>query len=104
MTKDEKVEKMIAMMDDDIDLDEETAIVYLDLAQERILNHIYPFERKVNCVPCKYDYEHIDLAIALYNLRGVEGQSSHNENGVSRTYKSVEDILKSIPKHAGFPT
>ena len=102
MTRDEKVEKMIAMMSD-VSLDEETAIVYLDLAKERLLNHIYPFERDVQVVPCRYDYQHIELAIALYNLRGVEGQSSHNENGVSRSYRSVEEILKGIPKHAGFP-
>lgn len=102
MTRDEKVEKMIAMMSD-VSLDEETAIVYLDLAKERLLNHIYPFEREVEEVPCRYDYQHIELAIALYNLRGVEGQSSHNENGVNRSYRSVEEILKAIPKHAGFP-
>jgi len=102
MTNDEKVEKMITMMND-IALDEETAIVYLDLAKEKLLNHIYPFERKTNEVPCRYDYQHIELAIALYNLQGVEGQSSHSENGVSRSYRSTEEILRAIPKHAGFP-
>ena len=102
MTKDEKVEKMIAMMGDDC-LDDQTAIVYLDFAEQRLLNHIYPFGEQACQLPPRYDYQHIELAIALYNVRGVEGQSAHDENGVRRTYRSVEQILKSIPTTAGLP-
>jgi len=101
MTIEQKVEYMKTMMND-TSLNDETAIVYLNLAKERIINHIYPFD---NCVeiPDKYDYQQIELAIVLFNQRGVEGESSHSENGVSRSYNSVEKILNSIPRYAGLP-
>ena len=101
MTSEQKVEYMKTMMGD-TSLEDETAIVYLNLAEQRIINHIYPFDNQVE-MPSRYDYQQIELAIALYNQRGVEGESSHSENGVNRSYKSVEKILNSIPKYAGLP-
>ena len=102
MTLEQKVEYMKTMMGD-TSLEDEIVIVYLNLAKERIINHIYPFERKVEELDSKYDYQQIELAIALYNQRGVEGEKTHNENGVNRSYNSVEKILNSIPKYAGLP-
>lgn len=101
MTIEQKVEYMKTMMGD-TSLEDETAIVYLNLAKQRIINHIYPFDNKSE-MPSRYDYQQIELAIALFNQRGVEGEDKHNENGVNRSYKSVEKILNSIPKYAGFP-
>lgn len=102
MTIEQKVAYMKTMMDD-TSLEDETAIVYLDLAKQKLLTHIYPFDDKVIEVPSKYDLQHIELAIALFNKRGGEGEEYHNESGVHRRYQTEAQILASIPKHAGLP-
>lgn len=43
-----------------------------------------------------------DLALYDYNQIGVEGQSSHSENGESRVWKDREDCLKGVFAWAGF--
>lgn len=43
-----------------------------------------------------------DLALYDYNQIGVEGQSSHSENGESRAWKNREDCLKGVFAWAGF--
>lgn len=43
-----------------------------------------------------------DLALYDYNQIGVEGQSSHSENGESRAWKDREDCLKGVFAWAGF--
>ena len=42
------------------------------------------------------------LALYDYNQFGVEGQSSHSENGESRTWKNREDCLRGVFAWAGF--
>ena len=51
----------------------------------------------------KYEYDLLELAIVLFNERGVEGQETHNENGVNRKWRSEQQILKSIPRMVGLP-
>ena len=41
----------------------------------------------------------LDLAIARYNRNGEEGESSHSEGGVSRSYLSDDDILNGCEKY-----
>lgn len=43
-----------------------------------------------------------DLALYDYNQIGVEGQSSHSENGGSRAWKDRDDCLKGVFAWAGF--
>lgn len=41
----------------------------------------------------------LNAAIVIYNMRGVEGQTAHSENGVSRTYADcagMKPILEGI--------
>ena len=41
----------------------------------------------------------LNAAVVIYNMRGVEGQASHSENGVARTYAEcagMKPILESI--------
>lgn len=41
----------------------------------------------------------LNAAVVIYNMRGVEGQLSHSENGVSRSYESaagMKSILEQI--------
>ena len=48
-------------------------------------------------------YEHnekvLNAAVVIYNMRGVEGQTSHSENGVARSYADcagMKPILETI--------
>lgn len=43
-----------------------------------------------------------DLALYDYNQIGAEGQTSHNSNGTSRTWKDREECLKGVFAWAGF--
>lgn len=41
----------------------------------------------------------LDAAVVIYNMRGIEGQISHNENGVARAYADcagMKPILEKI--------
>lgn len=52
-------------------------------------------------VPKEYDSLHVKLAIAAIRKTGAEGQNSHSENGVSRSYMTdgtyPRDLLRLIP-------
>lgn len=38
----------------------------------------------------KYLTQQIKIALELYNKRGAEGQASHGENGIMRTYEKAD--------------
>ena len=60
---------------------------------------MYPFGIPEDTeIPERYDYFQIRLAQRYFLRRGAEGEIEHNENGVNRTYQSVndEDILRNI--------
>lgn len=63
----------------------------LETAKEFILSHMYPLEDDVSnyIVPLGYHSLQLDIAVELYNKRGAEGEISHSENGVSRSYDSA---------------
>lgn len=74
-------------------------VTYLQLAKSAILNRMYPFG---NCpcedVPLKYAMLQCQLAARYYLRRGGEGELIHNENGINRTYGTVndEDLLMEV--------
>ena len=104
MTIEQRIEQMKIMLGDDgVNIDDNVCQTYLDLAKNKILNHRYPYGTKLTEVEPQYEYQLIELAIVLYNERGVEGEETHSENGVSRKYRSEAKILSSIPKFAGLP-
>ena len=71
-------------------------------AEAMILNRMYPFGYPEGTViPTRYERLQLSLAVELYNQRGAEGQSSHSENGTSRTWPSVNRILSQIAPHCG---
>ena len=99
MTREERIHTMQTMLGEEIG--EELLQVYLLQAQEKILNHRYPYgnNRPVEVEP-RYEQDLLELAIVLFNKRGAEGQKSHNENGVQRTWRTEYEILKGIPQMA----
>lgn len=99
MTKSEKIDVVRALIDD-VSVTDELITVYLDLAQGRIFNRLYPFGKPsdVTEVPEKYEMLHCELTSRMFMRRGAEGQTGHTENGIARTYGSVndEDLLAEI--------
>lgn len=66
--------------------DNDVLLTYLNLAKEIVVSKAYPFRDKIE-VPAKYDGVHVEIAAYMINKRGAEGEVSHSENGVSRTYE-----------------
>lgn len=70
-------------------------------AETMILNRMYPFGYPDGTeVPARYERLQIKLAVELYNQRGAEGQASHSENGVARSW-GASRILAQIVPHCG---
>lgn len=97
----EKISSMRTMLG--YDEDTELLATYLLSAQQKILNHRYPYGTNLEEVEPRYEYDQIELAIVLFNERGAEGQNQHNENGVSRKWRTEQEILSSIPRMVGIP-
>lgn len=58
---------------------------YLDVAKDIICEL-----RNSTSVEEKYLTVQIQIAVELYNKRGAEGQTAHNENGIARTYEKAD--------------
>ena len=61
--------------------------VYLSIAENIVLAKAYPFAHIYPTMPSKYDLVQVDIAAFLLNKRGAEGETSHSENGVNRSYE-----------------
>ncbi len=76
----------------------------LESAKAVILSRRYPFGEQPTGIEDKYKDLQVRIAVEMYNKRGVEGQTSHSENGVSRAYSSAnvsEELLREITPKAG---
>ena len=94
MTNDEKIVQMQTMLDENYSTD--VLSVYLRQAKQLILNKRFPFGEQPTDVEERYEQLQIELAISLFNERGAEGQSTHNENGVSRRWRTKEEIMHDV--------
>lgn len=77
--------------------------VYLDDAKAAILRRRYPFGIPENAdVEAIYEMLQVKLATRYYLRRGGEGETRHSENGIDRTYGSVndEDLLMEVTSFA----
>ena len=102
MAEEEKVQ-MIQLLITDVSVTAEMIQSYLALAASRILVRLYPFGGAPAEWPTQYDMTQVELAIRMIARKGGEGEVSHSENGVSRTYGSVddEDILSRLAPYVG---
>ena len=73
----------------------EVLISYLKIAGDKIIKRAYPYDDTVDEVPRRYGVLQCEIALYLLNKRGSEGQTSHNENGVNRTYENA-DVPESL--------
>lgn len=70
----------------------------LEQAGAIVLNRRFPFGYSEGTeVPAQYDRIQLSIAVELYSRRGAEGETSHSENGINRTYE-VGDISPSLIK------
>ena len=83
---------------------DDVLLAYLDIAGGKILNRAYPFGTEETVVPSRYDFLQCEIAAYLLNKRGAEGQTGHNENGISRSYESAvvpESMLGAVTPLVG---
>ena len=78
--------------------EDDLLLMYLTDAERAILNHLYPMDEDVaHTLPTRYESREVEIAAYLYNKRGAAGETSHNENGISRSYEngSIPDSMLS---------
>lgn len=78
-------------------------LTYLDIAAQKLLDRVYPYDEE-KVLPNRYNLKQIEIAQYLFNKRGADGQTSHGENGISRSYASAdvpEDLLKGVVSMVG---
>lgn len=69
--------------------EEQQLSLLLRFSSDEILNCAFPFGTALTEVPKKYEGLCIRAAAELYAKMGAEGQTGHNENGISRTWASA---------------
>lgn len=93
MTDSEKISMVKALVDNDPTATNDLIKVYLRIANGKMLERLYPFDTdKGDCdLPDRYETIQCELASRLFLRRGGEGELNHEENGVNRTYGTVDD-------------
>ena len=104
MTNTEKLERFkVLILPDTASID--VLSFLLEQAEGIVLNQRYPFGVPENvAVPVAYEHIQLQIAVELFSKLGAEGQTGHNENGVSRTWESgdvSQRLLKRIVPVAG---
>ena len=102
MSEQEKIALCMALIND-VNVTETQVSAYLSLAASRILSVLYPFGGAPEAVPDTYGMLQCELAVRMIARRGGEGEISHSENGISRTYANVddEDLLRRLAPYVG---
>lgn len=98
MTDTQKIATTKVLAGNDPAATDETVSVYLSIALQKILARLYPFDGTKTTIPEAHHMTQCELAARLFLRRGGEGEISHSENGISRSYASVddEDILSRL--------
>lgn len=77
---------------------------FLKIAGQKIISRAYPYDTTVTEVPERYSMLQCEIAAYLLNKRGAEGQTSHSENGISRSYENAdvpESMMRVIVPYVG---
>lgn len=100
MTEAEKINAVRAFAGvDSTEYPDTTVQVFLNIAESKALSRLYPYTRPTDAtLPSKYEIIVCELASRILLKQGAGGEKAHNENGVNRTYGSVneEDLLSEI--------
>lgn len=75
---------------------------YLQCAAQEIIYWRYSYvtngENIPSEVPAEYEMTQVNAVVAGYSIAGAEGEVTHSENGISRTFK-YEDMISYIRSH-----
>ena len=91
---------------------DEDSVLLSCLAQAReiILSRMYPYREEDGFteaeVPRRFEWKQIRIAAYLLNKHGAEGETAHNENGISRSYGAADvpaEMLSDILPQVGIP-
>lgn len=99
MTNEEKITYTKFLCGDDAEATDALVGNLLTEAKLAILQRRYPFGLPDDAdVEPRYEGIQCKLASRYFYKRGAEGETAHNENGINRTYGSVndEDLLMEI--------
>ena len=77
------------------DWSDELLLAYLTIAGRKIIDRAYPYDDTIETVPKRYEILQCEIAVHLLNKRGAEGETSHSENGISRSYENA-DVPESL--------
>lgn len=90
--------------------DDAVLLSYLDQAKEMIVTRMFPYateeEIEYATVPKRFEYKQVRIALYLLNKRGAEGETLHNENGISRRYRNgdlPDEMLADVLPCVGIP-
>lgn len=93
VTLEEKIAETKALIGPDEEATTELVTVYLNIAKDKINDRLYPMmSHQPADVPSRYDHLQCELASRGFLRRGGEGETSHEENGVNRTYADTTDM------------
>lgn len=96
MTEDAMKKRLSALTGE---TDDNILLTFLDIAGGKILEKCYPYHCDRRDVPEQYHLTQLEIAVYLLNKRGAEGETTHSENGISRSYESAsvpDSMLKGI--------
>lgn len=95
MTEKEKLAKFAVLISPDKASDE-LLLHLLEQAEGIILSKRYPFGAPEGVTLSAYHEQiQIRMAVELFNKMGAEGQTSHDENGIKRTW-AAGDVSPSL--------
>ncbi len=94
MTDAEKLSQLKALLQITDTTQDATLAVFLSMSAAEILNWLYSGKTPegVTDVPARYIPTQIQAVVVGYSQSGADGQLSHSENGISRTFKH-EDMV-----------
>lgn len=90
MTNAEKVARLKVLISPDT-AETELLEALIWQAEGIVLNRRYPFGAPEGAtVPTAYEHIQIKIAVELFSKMGAEGETVHNESGISRTYEAAD--------------
>lgn len=104
MTEANKIALVTAMTDED---DDDVISAFLEMAGDAIYHYVDPFKTTGKAeVLDEYGAVQAKAAAYFINKRGADGQVTHGENGISRSYENGDlpsSLLKEITPKVGVP-
>ena len=99
MTNEVKIERLRALISPDT-ASSDLLLYLLEQSEGIILNRRYPFGPPEGAaLSALHEQIQLRIAVELFSKMGAEGQLSHSENGVSRTWEAGDvspSLLKQI--------